>query len=626
MSPYFDFQEVLERVPSQIDALITTLIPTARKQAGCYRSGNERGERGSSFSISTSPHNAGCYFDFADPSVKGNAITLVGITKNLGYEEAGVWLAQFLGVQPKERVHLPKIRPTPKINQTERTMRVGDREMRFTGLDQRSIDYALSRGITEATLRLHKCVSAENSILFPHFDSEKKLVLMKAWSTDGNKRIFTNTDPVPVLFGKDQVNPMKTGGRLIITEGHWDSMTWTQLGFPAVSIPSGAGNDEWIAEDWNFLNLFSSIMLDFDDDEEGHKAEGRVRARLGIERCRAIKYRYKDANAALQAGAPEVLLAALHAAENAPIERIVNVSSIREKVRNRVNRTHMAGGVPFFLASMNMEFRPHEITLWFGVTSHGKSSVLNQQICYAASRGEKCMVASFEQPVDKTIADMLIQYTGDPDIGSSSDFEQALADLESQVLFYDSMVRTKPEELVATMRLAYKTLGVTQFVVDNAMTLDVDRQDNTAQANTADLFRVFASQIPAHVHEVMHIRKPKDDNAKPPSIPDIMGAMEWSAMAYNIVAVWRDTAKHERIALMYDEKIDAIQIAEFARSMPDGKVLVRKQRETGALPICSYFYEAKTKRAWKEDDDLCPYWNPPEVPLDPEPADQFPGQ
>lgn len=605
---FFDYQEILERVAGQIDALVVTLIPNARKQAGGYRIGNEHGERGSSFSISTRPHNAGCFIDHADASNKGNAINLVAKVKGKSYEEAAEWLANFLGVQPKERVTLPKVRPEPKINQSERKMQVGGREVVFQPLDQRSIAFALSRGITEETLRKHKCVSAENSILFPHFDEEGKLVLMKSWSTDGEKRIYTNTDPVPVLFGKSLVNPMETGGRLIITEGHWDSMTWTQLGFPAVSIPSGASNDEWVSEDWNFLNKFSSIFLDFDDDEEGLKAESRVKGRLGIERCKTIKYRYKDANAALQDGHPEVLKAALEASENAPIERIVQPGDHRDKVRNRVNRTHLVGGVPFFLSGMSLEFRPHEITLWYGVTSHGKSSVLNQQICYAASRGEKCFVASFEQTVDKTIADMLIQYTGDPDIGSSSNFDEAYDDLCSKVLFFDSMLRTKPEELLATMRMAYKSLGVTQFVLDNCMTLDVDRQDNTAQAAVADSIRVFASQVPGHVHLVSHIRKPKDNNSSPPGIPDIMGAMEWSAMSYNIIAVWRDTVKHERVSLMWDEKIDPEEIHQFEKSMPDGKVLVRKQRETGALPVISYFYEGKTKRAYKEVEDLCPYW------------------
>lgn len=613
-APFFDYQEVLERASGQIESLIQTLIPTARKQAGCYRAGNENGERGSSFSISTRPHNAGCYIDHADPSVKGNAINLVAITRNLGYEEAGAWLANFLGVQPKERVHLPKVRPAPKINPEAKIMRVGDRELRWGRLDQRSIDYALSRGITEATLKAHRCASAENSILFPHFDSEKKLVLLKAWSTDGQKRIFTNTDPVPVLFGKDQVDPMKTGGRLIITEGHWDAMTWTQLGYPAVSIPSGAGNDEWIPEDWTFLNLFSSILIDFDEDDEGKKAESRVKNRLGIERCRTIHYRYKDANAALQDGHLEVLLAALDSAENAPIERVVDPAQAWDAVRNRANRTHLEGGIPFFLPALNFEFRPHELTTWFGPTSSGKTSLINQQMCYSIARGEKVMIASLEQPVAKTIYDLLVQYTGDHNIGCRSYFREAYDDLTSKVLVYDSMQRTKPEELIATIRLAYRTHGITQVALDNAMCLQVDRSDNTAQAATADLFRIVVSQIPIHLHIVMHIRKAKDDVSKPPSLSEVMGASEWTNMSYNIIGVWRDLAKAERISLMRDENMDEEQIEIFNRSIPDGKAFVRKNRETGALPMVSYFYEKETKRAWKTQDDLVPFFLPQPAP------------
>jgi twinkle protein len=116
--------------------------------------------------------------------------------------------------------------------------------------------------------------------------------------------------------------------------------------------------------------------------------------------------------------------------------------------------------------------------------------------------------------------------TGDSQIAHSEHYDAAYDDMCSKILFYDSMSRTKPEEIISTMRLAYKTLGVTQMVLDNAMTLDLDRGDNTGQAEAANLIRVAASQIPAHFHVVCHIRKPKDGNSKPPNLYDIMGVME----------------------------------------------------------------------------------------------------
>ena len=608
---FFNFATVLDAVPARIDELITHLLPNARRQTGCYRVGGLDGEKGDSLSISTKPNNAGTFIDFQDQSVKGNAISLWAMVKGQTYQEAGRELARFLNVQPEVRLHAPKRRPPPKIERERHKFSCGGREQSYAALNKRSINYAATRGLGEAVLKAARCASTPTHIVFPHFNEEDELVLLKCWSCDGEKQIFTNDDPVPVLFGKHMVDPIKSGSSLIICEGHWDALTWQQLGYPAVSIPSGASNDDWIGEDYNFLNCFSQIYLDFDDDAAGREAESRVRIRLGYERCRSLRYRFKDANAALQAGESQVLIDAFQHALEAPIERIVNPQEMRSQVRDRLNRTHMRGGTPFFLPQANFEFRPHEITLWFGVTSHGKSTILSNQICHAASQGKLVMVASFEQNTPMTAAAMLSQYTANADLGASSDFDDAYASLTSRVFFFDSMLRANPDELIATMIMAHKQLGVEEFVVDNIMTLELDRQDNTAQAQVADKFRVFAAQYPIHLHLVAHPRKPPANEAtRPPSIADVMGASEWAAMAHNAICVWRDVGKAQRLAEMRDDNLDPLEIQAFDETVPDGKIFWRKQRETGDLPMVSYRFHNPTKRAWKNPEDLRPYWTP----------------
>jgi twinkle protein len=612
---FYNFATVLEAVGPRIDELVSHLFPEARRQAGCYRLGGLDGSRGTSLSISTKPSSAGCYYDH-NGGDSGNAIGLWAHCKGLDYQAAGRDLARFLGVAPEPRMHMPKRRNPPKIVREERgmTMTCGGRSIHVSGLNAKSINYALSRGITEDTLRAAKCCSTDTHIVFPHFDEEPKAVLLKAWSCDGQKHMFSNDDPVPTLFGKNMVDPLKSGSTLIITEGQWDALTWQQLGYPAVSIPSGVSNDEWIGEDWSFLNCFSQIYLDFDDDGPGQDAELKAKTRLGYDRCRSIKYRFKDANAALVAGAADVLHEAFRHAKEAPVERIVKASEIKQKVRDRLNRTNMQAGTPFFLRNVQFEFRPYEITLWFGITSHGKTTLLSNQICYAASQGRKSMVACFEQANPMTIAGMLTQHTSDAEIGNSSDFDAAFDDLTSKVIFFDSMLRASPDELIATMTLAHKQLGIDEFVIDNIMTLEVDRQDNTAQAAVADKFRVFAAQYPVHIHLVAHPRKPPANEAsKPPSIADIMGASEWSAMAHNVICIWRDVAKAQRIAEMLDEQMDPAEIFAYDESLPDGKAFWRKQRDSGDLPMVSYRFDKKTKRAWKVQEDLCPYWTVDEV-------------
>lgn len=610
---YYDYQKVLDCVYGHIDEIVLHLLPQAKKQNGSWRIGGIGGEKGSSLSISTKPTNAGQFHDFQDPSVKGNAISLWGQVRGMGYKEAGNELARFLGLSPEERMHLPKKRPEPKIVRTEKAfqIQVGQREEEIRPLNAKSIAYAKTRGISKETLLAARCLSTSDSIVFTHFDEEDNPVLFKCWSCDGNKRIYTNNDPVPVLFGKHLIDPIKSGSTLIICEGQWDALTWQQLGYPAVSIPSGVSNDEWIGEDWSFLNCFSQIYLDFDSDLAGQEAELRVKNRLGLEKCRSIAYRHKDANDALVNGKPEVLVEAFEHARDAPIDKIVNPNKIRELVRDKMKANRQEEGSPFFLQGLNFHFRPHEITVWYGITSHGKSSILQQQVAYNASLGKKTMVSSFEQATTMTVGGMMAQYTCEKHLGDLSDFDEAYNSLTSEVLFFDSMKRSNPDEVVATMLQAHKQLGIEEFVIDNAMTLEVDRQDNTKQAEVADKFRVFIAQNPAHLHLVMHPRKPGQgmDN-KPPNIADIMGASEWSAMAHNVICVWRDVAKQQKINEMIDDGMPQHEIEMFRQSIPDGKVFVRKQRETGDLPMVSYFYDRDIKRAYKTFDDLVPYWMP----------------
>lgn len=607
---FYNFSTVLSAASSRIEEIVRFLLPNARSQIGCIRVGGIDNARGDSLSISTKPHNAGVFTDHADPSIKGNIITLWALVKGCDYKTAGNALAGFLNIQPEARMHLPKKRPVPKINNSgAREFTCAGKTQTYQPLSAKAINYAGTRGITEETLRRAKCASTDTHIIFPHFDEDNKVVLLKAWSCDGRKHIFTNDDPVPVLFGKHMTNPITSGGNLIITEGHWDALTWSQLGYHAVSIPSGASNDEWIGEDYSFLNCFERIFLDFDDDPVGREAESRVRTRLGYERCRLLRYRFKDANAALMANAEDVLHAAFKHALEAPIDRIINPSEKRERVRERLCSNRIRSGIPFFLPSMPVLFKPNEIVLWYGTTKHGKSTILSNQIAYSASQGNLALVSSFEQDTSMTIGSMLVQYTADKDIASSSCFDEAYNDLTSKVFFFDAMERSNPDQVIATMVMAHKQLGVKEFVVDNAMTLDVDRQDNTAQANVADKFRVFAAQYPVVLHLVMHPRKPPSQEAgKPPSLSDIMGAMEWSAMAHKIICVWRDVAKAQRMSEMIDEGTDPLEREAFNRMTPDGKIFVRGDRETGDLPMTAYWFDRDTKRAWKNPEDMLPYW------------------
>jgi twinkle protein len=605
---YYNFTEVIERVPAHIEAICETLFPEGKKKGRNWCVADETGAKGQSFQISLNPSSAGCFQDRADPSIKGNPIALVARRQNLNYQDAGEWLAKFCGVQPETKIVKFKKRKLPDVSKYSKELE---------DLTKACLNYGKSRGIDQETLDLLNCKSYGAYIALPHIDTEGRLVLLKFWPTNGSKEMWTNPEPIHTLFGKELINPVASGGSLIITEGQWDALTWIQHGYPAVSIPSGANNDQWIEEDWTFLNQFSEIILDFDKDEEGRDAETRVRNRLGYERCRCLRYDFKDANEALNLSGFDALKTSLEEAMSAPVEHIINAAEIKHTVREGLQHTRTRTGVPFFLSGMNhFEFRPHESTLWFGHTGHGKSTAIMNQFAFQAGMNIPGLIASFEDNSAINYGHLMLQYSCDCSVAEHDYFDKCYDDLTSQVHLFDSMKRTEPDVMIATMTLAHKQLGICHFAVDNVMTLDVDRQDNTAQAAVADKFRVFVSRYPVHLHIAAHPRKGPDNFIKPPQISEVRGASEWGDMTQNAICVYRDIKKAEQISELYDEGIEVHKIMEFRRSCRDGKFIVRKQRKTGELPVCSYNFDSQRKRFFRQNEELHPYWTEENKQLD----------
>ena len=87
-------------------------------------------------------------------------------------------------------------------------------------------------------------------------------------------------------------------------------------------------------------------------------------------------------------------------------------------------------------------------------------------------------------------------------------------------------------------------------------------------------------------------------------------------MTQNAICVYRDIKKAEKISELYDEGIPGHKIMEFRQSCRDGKFIVRMQRKTGELPVCSYNFDPMRKRFFRDKSEVLPYWNPENKELD----------
>ena len=587
---FFDLTTIREALAGRIDEFCLNLFPEAKREASCYMIGGLNGEKGRRLMISTRANNPGYYLNFADPDEKGGPWRLVSKVKGCSLREGIAWLAKFCNVPP--------IQSFGTINQAKdpealaRTMKE---------LSTKSIEYAKARGITEETLRKYGVASdVRDGLLFPYYDAYGNLGMTKHWGhklkADGKKDTWVSSDPVMSLFGKDVCDPETGLQRLVICEGEFDCLACWQSGIPAVSIPMGASNMNWITEDYQYLSHFDEIVLLFDNDEPGKKGAKEASARLGTERCLTVTLPLKDANDMLRAGRGAEILKCIETTTREPMAEIADPASMKELVRSYMKGEHLTDGDAFFMPGFDMMFRQHESTLWFGYSGMGKSQAVQNQVASLVSQGKMCCVASFEQPPELTFSQILLNFTAYPNLPFHEEFEPAYAYMAKNVFMYKARKRANPKHLIQTFIHAHKRYGIDVFLLDNAMCLDIDRGDNTAQAETCDLIRVFVAEYPVHVHVVAHPRKPPENTSKPPGIADIRGASEWGDAVNNVLTVWRDMAKAEKIAEMEDQGSDQHEIDQFWASTPCGKILARKQRASGNLPMCSFYFDKKTMR------------------------------
>lgn len=284
-------------------------------------------------------------------------------------------------------------------------------------------------------------------------------------------------------------------------------------------------------------------------------------------------------------------------------KQIVASDELKKGVSSYLNGDTLMGGSPFFIPSFKLQFRPHEFTLVFGHSGHGKSQAVQNIVANLVTQGHKCFIASFEQPPAATFAQILVSLTADPEISLKPHYNDAYDWLSKRVFMYKEMKRTCPKRLIQSCRQAHINDGVNFFVTDNVMTLNVDRSDNTAQAAAADHYRLFGSEYPVHNILVAHPRKAGGDAVaknggymQPPSLADINGAGEWGNMPNNALVVWRDMKKADQLAEMENDGRNKVDLRAFWKTTPCGKFITRKQRATGDLPMSSFWFDKDTKR------------------------------
>jgi len=209
-------------------------------------------------------------------------------------------------------------------------------------------------------------------------------------------------------------------------------------------------------------------------------------------------------------------------------------------------------------------FLPGEVTLWGGMSGHGKSAILGQACTEFARTGKRIVIASMEMKPMITLARMCRQEYGR--VPSVEEIRQFHTWSDKKLWLYDQQGAVKSERMLAVLRYSVEVLKADHFVIDSLMKCGMAEDDYTAQKHFVDQLCATAMDGNMHVHLVAHSRKSRDEFT-PPGKMDVKGTGSITDQVSNVITVWRNKKK----------EADAAN-GIYAGSEPDCLLICDKQR------------------------------------------------
>ncbi|WP_439684844.1 DNA primase [Cupriavidus oxalaticus] len=508
------------------------LFPNGKRAGKEWKVGGIDGEAGRSMSICLSGARAGVWKDFASGE-GGDLLDAWAARHGVSIPDAMREAKAFLGV----RDEMPA-KPAQTYKRPDRPQchapKAGARE------------WLLSRGLTDETISAFKIGEQERNgktyCLFPYL-RDGELVNAKYRNVADKKDMRQEGGAEPCLFGWHLIEPNTR--TVAICEGEIDAMTLHQTGIAALSVNAGAGNHQWIDSDWARLERFSEILLCYDQDEAGQKGVREVANRLGIDRCKVVRFdSAKDANEYLQSGASgEDFEHCVRAAQTFDPEELRSLSDFWDGVKALFypSKDALTNPVLSFCGRSEswFEFRPGELTVWTGYNGHGKSLMLNQVLIGIMGQGERVCVFSGEMLPERQGKRMAKQLGGAdrPTIAYLDHMGQWLRD---RMWIFNLVGSATIDRLVEVFSYGYRRYGIRHFVVDSLMMTDVQEDGAgamTSQKESVRKLTSFARKCGAHVHLVAHPRKGQDEKRGPGKM-DVSGSSKITDAAENVFSVW----------------------------------------------------------------------------------------
>lgn len=205
------------------------------------------------------------------------------------------------------------------------------------------------------------------------------------------------------------------------------------------------------------------------------------------------------------------------------------------------------GQVCSLFAKNRFQFLPGDVTIWGGISGHGKSLIVGQVMSQLMMMNQRVFVASLEMLPRFTFLRMMRQAFGRP--VTKADLKDMVpawfAWARSRLVYLDKVGTMAPDEILGCLAYAAQVYRCKHLVVDNLMRVVSGEDDYNGQKRFVEQCCEIAMSLGVHIHLVHHVRKGETEDDEIGKF-SLRGASSVADQAANIVLIQRVLAKERK--------------------------------------------------------------------------------
>ena len=406
------------------------------------------------------------------------------------------------------------------------------------------------------------------------------------------------------LFGQNVFG--QAGKFITVCEGELDAMSAYQLlgsKWPVVSIKNGAQSAlKNCRQALDYLNKFDTVVLCFDNDQQGKDAQQAVAKLFEPNKCKIMNLELKDANEYLKIGQREKFVQTWWNAQTYTPAGIINLADLG---RSLYEETHNQT-CPYPWPKLNEKtygMRTGELITFTSGAGMGKSSIMRELMYHLMHNTEENIgVLAMEENTKQTAFNLMsVEANARLYIKEIRDqyTQEQLDDWQEKTLgsgrFYvfDHFGSMDNDEILNRVRYMAKALNTKWIILDHLSILVSGQEDNGDERKSIDILmtklRSLVEETQIGLLLVSHLRRPAGDrgheDGREITLSHLRGSASIAHLSDAVLALERN------------------QQAEDEVEANTTTVRILKNRYTGETGIACYLhYDSNTGRMTQVDN------------------------